>query len=236
MRYSTPLTLKQRLLVQIDLPPVISKLNSIHVDLGSGISPRNPFNANKVIATDFDSVGSTIKHGFEFVGCDLTKRLPFDSESISSCSAFDVLEHIPRWERGSEGITFPFVNLMQEIYRVLQPGGHFLAVTPAFPSPAAFQDPTHVNIITRDTIAYFVNPTSHANELGYGFTGAFNVIYEGWLRGVGPYSTSGLMGQKNFHSLDGLYAWAKLVNRLLKYLTKRKPTHLIWILEKPSQG
>lgn len=218
---------------QLDLPPRSNSRSDTHVDLGSGITPRNPFGAGRLIATDFDSVGLTLKNGFDFIGCDLTSRLPFSDESVSSCSAFDVLEHIPRWERSNSGITFPFINLMQEIYRILEPGGHFLAVTPAFPSPAAFQDPTHVNVITRGTLSYFANPTVHSNELGYGFTGNFETVYEGWLKSVGPYSQSRLLAEKNFSSKIGLIAWLKLTKRLLSFLTSRKPTHLIWVLRKP---
>lgn len=217
---------------QLDLPPRYQGFSDVHVDLGSGVTPRNPFGASRLIATDFESIGLTLKNGFEFVGCDLTATLPFDSSSISSCSAYDVLEHIPRWERTDSGITFPFVNLMQEIYRVLEPGGQFLAVTPAYPSPAAFQDPTHINIITRETLAYFAKPNCHARELGYGFEGEFEVMYENWLKGAGPYSQQNLFNVKRFTSRDGIVAYLKIMNRFVKYLLNRKPTHVIWVLKK----
>jgi hypothetical protein len=62
-------------------------------------------------------------------------------------TAHDFIEHIPKvicnpQRRNS------FIELMNETWRVLKVGGRFLSVTPAFPQPAAFVDPTHVNIIT----------------------------------------------------------------------------------------
>ena len=50
---------------------------------------------------------------------------------------------------------------------MLEPGGRFYAVTPAFPHPEAFADPTHVNIITETTHEYFCGerPLGHM----YGF-------------------------------------------------------------------
>ena len=63
---------------------------------------------------------------------------------------------------------------MNEIYRVLKPGGLFYASTPAFPSPEAFQDPTHVNIITDGTHEYFCGGNPDARI--YGFTGQFVAI------------------------------------------------------------
>ena len=44
---------------------------------------------------------------------------------------------------------------MNEIYRVLKPGGTFYAITPYYPRDEAFVDPTHVNIITNKTHTYF---------------------------------------------------------------------------------
>ncbi|MFC5576555.1 hypothetical protein ACFPOA_00835 [Lysobacter niabensis] len=77
--------------------------------------------------------------------------------TFTSVSAFDFIEHIPRLLPTADGrdTTFPFINLMNEVRRVLDHGGRFHAVTPAFPYPHAFTDPTHVNFITHKTHEYF---------------------------------------------------------------------------------
>ena len=52
--------------------------------------------------------------------------------------------------------------------------------TPAFPSKEVFQDPTHVNIITEDTLPlYFCEPCNWAK--GYGFNGSFELIEQRWV-------------------------------------------------------
>jgi len=95
---------------EVDLPRPLSR-PSVHLDLGSGYSPRNPFNCEKLIALDiFDFQGN--QEGFDYVKADLTKRLPFADESFSSVSAYDVLEYVPRWERSDGQIHFPFIELM----------------------------------------------------------------------------------------------------------------------------
>jgi SAM-dependent methyltransferase len=223
--------------------PFTHYLDSVHVDLGSGHHPRNPFNASKLIATDHIHLFHS-ENNVQFLVQDLTKTLNFADNSIDSFSAYDVLEHIPRWERLPSGeIVFPFINLMSEIYRCLVPGGIFLAMTPAFPSPAAFQDPTHVNLISRETVNYFAGPT-YARFLGYGFENSFEIIYENW-------AWAGLPLPENFSRVEtringkGLknalyrlvrrndliyaaYLWLKL-----SILRKKNPTHLLWILQKP---
>ena len=65
-----------------------------------------------------------------------------------------------------------FVELMDEIWRVLKPGGCLYAVTPVVPHLAVFQDPTHVNFITTGTHEYFVGSQPRARM--YGFKGSFN--------------------------------------------------------------
>ena len=67
---------------------------------------------------------------------------------------------------------------MNEIHRVLKPDGRFYAVTPAYPAPQAFQDPTHVNVITRGTWEYFCGPSPAARM--YGYTGAFEMLRNEW--------------------------------------------------------
>ena len=228
--------LRKFLHFQLDLPKTIDISDSKHLDLGCGATPRNPFGARYVVGTDFATFDKVNSERITFVTADLTNRLPFESNTFNSISSFDVLEHIPRWERSKNGtIEFPFVNLMSEVFRVLAPGGFFLAITPAYPSPASFQDPTHVNFVSQGTLAYFTNPTSHAKELGYGFNGSFEVVYESWLRGVGPFSNNRLTNERNLRSISGVIAWLKLLRRLIRAITNRKPTHLIWVLQKPNQ-
>lgn len=155
-----------------------SKTKSL--DLGCGPSPRNPFNAEVVYGVDIrEDLHSNIKQA------DLsTEPLPFKENLFDYCTAFDLIEHIPRktWQGGvaSAGV----IDLMNEIYRILKPGGLFLHSTPAFPFKEAFQDPTHVNIITEDTFPdYFCMPHNLAAELGYGFLGKFELIDQKWSNG-----------------------------------------------------
>ena len=213
------------------MPIEHGEIGTVHVDIGAGKSPRNPFRASRLIVCDF--IPAKFEHSqaqfpSEFVACDLTRELPFDSNSIDSISAYDVLEHIPRWERLGDGtVTFPFINLMNEIHRCLKPGGLFLAVTPAFPSPAAFQDPTHVNLISEATHIYFVGDEPWAEIIGYGFTGRFEEMYVGWLYGFGPYEMNVSSGQ----SLGSRATYARIkILRFLKALKRRHPTHLLWVL------
>jgi SAM-dependent methyltransferase len=68
---------------------------------------------------------------------------------------------------------------MNEIYRVLKTGGIFLSVTPAYPHGAAFQDPTHVNIITEETFIKYFDDTYTWAKI-YGFNGRFKVLQQEW--------------------------------------------------------
>ena len=125
---------------QESIPFTHPEAGAVHVDLGAGNSPRNPFKASTLVATDCHSNFKN-PNGVKFFQADLTSKLPFRDGEISSFSAYDLLEHIPRWERTREGkIEFPFISLMNEINRCLKTGGIFVAVTPAYPSAAAFQD------------------------------------------------------------------------------------------------
>lgn len=84
-------------------------------------------------------------------------------------------------------LVYPFINIMNEIYRVLEPGGCFFSSTPAYPSPVAFQGPTHVNIITEETFPVCFC-REYADWMGsdkpiasiYGFKGCFDLVDQPW--------------------------------------------------------
>ena len=165
----------------------------VHLDLGCGKRPRNPYRRGSLCGTDFRDVGDAVAvvgpaPTFEFRPCNLAlEAIPWPDDSFASVSAFDVIEHIPRVLATADGgaTFFPFVRLMNEVWRVLAPGGLFYALTPAYPSVLAFQDPTHVNIITDRTHEYFCGD----KPLGrmYGFDGHFRVVRTMWVEDAAPY-------------------------------------------------
>ncbi len=151
-----------------------------HLDLGCGLRPRNPYGRKALFGVDLRQLDSTAQ--FEFAAANLSfEPIPFMADMFGSVSAFDFIEHIPRVLNGEQANTtcFPFVGLMDEIWRVLAPGGLFYALTPCYPSREAFQDPTHVNIITEHTHDYFCGERPLARM--YGFNGRFQVRRAQWM-------------------------------------------------------
>lgn len=160
---------------------VIGNCNlSLSVDLGCSTSPRNPFGAPSCKGLDISATDNP-----DVLICDIFREpLPFVSGEVSCVTAFDFIEHVPRVVIGSDSTRFPFVDVMNEIYRVLAPGGLFLSCTPAFPFKEAFQDPTHVNIITEDTFPFYFTSGGSQAASGYGFlygfTNYFEVVDQAW--------------------------------------------------------
>lgn len=71
--------------------------------------------------------------------------LPFPNESIESIISHHCLEHI------GDG----FIDLMDDVYRVLKPGGLFRIIVPMFPSFAAFEDQDHKRLFGPDSFLSF---------------------------------------------------------------------------------
>jgi SAM-dependent methyltransferase len=152
--------------------------NTRALDLGCGSSPKNPFQASSLQGVDIRP-----QPGTDIVRSDLFNHpIPFEDENFDFVTAFDFIEHVPRTvcERGCT--RFPFVQLMNEVSRVLKPGGLFLSSTPAYPSQQTFQDPTHVNPITENTFPFYF--CSREGDLPwarmYGFGGSFDLVSQAW--------------------------------------------------------
>lgn len=150
-----------------------------HLDLGCGKFPRNPYDRRELCGVDIRPLKID---GVDYRSANLTlDAIPFDDDYFASVSAFDFIEHVPRIFPSADGRSTrsPFIDLMNEVWRVLEHGGRFYAITPAFPHPQAFADPTHVNIITEETVHYFCGE----NPLGrmYGFEGQFRKVRQDWV-------------------------------------------------------
>ncbi|MGM0562555.1 MAG: class I SAM-dependent methyltransferase [Pseudomonadota bacterium] len=149
--------------------------NEEALDIGSGPNPNNFFNAVNIQGVDIRCHEGNEK----IIKCEIGReKLPFEGGAFDYVTAFDVVEHVPRLYFGETEPKFPFVELMNEVWRVLKVGGYFLSSTPAFPMKQAFQDPTHVNIITEDTFRLYFCGQSWARI--YGFIGTFEIVDECW--------------------------------------------------------
>lgn len=147
----------------------LNLLNSTTLDIGCGEQPRNPFNASQSYGLDIrEDLSKNIRYA------DLTvESLPFNENMFDFITAYDFLEHVPRVIYLPER-RFPFIELMNEVYRTLKPGGIFLSRTPFYPISSAFTDPTHVNVITADTFPMYFDD-KHTWAKMYGFKGSFKL-------------------------------------------------------------
>lgn len=106
---------------------------------GGGFHPQTELTYEEAIAREDGS----------FLG------LPFPDNSIDSIVSHHCLEHI---DPG-------FLALMDECYRILEPGGVFRIIVPLFPSRTAVEDPDHKRYFLAGTFDTFVGrPGGHWHE------------------------------------------------------------------------
>ncbi|NNU43091.1 methyltransferase domain-containing protein [Ramlibacter montanisoli] len=146
-----------------------------HLDLGCGETPRNPYGRDQLCGVDI--VVPAQAGACEIRRANLAiEPIPYEDASFDSVSAYDFFEHVPRVLLTADGRStrFPFIELMNEVWRVLKPGGLLYASMPCYPSEQAFQDPTHVNFLTISSHEYFTQPALAARM--YGFVGRFATV------------------------------------------------------------
>ena len=177
---------------------------TVSLDLGCGVAPKNPFKCDSVLGIDIANETQSPL----VIAADLNiEGIPLDSDTVDVVTAFDFIEHVPRLLYIPQRIN-PFIQLMNEIDRVLRPGGLFFQSTPCYPHAAAFQDPTHVNIITTKTFVNYFSSADGHRCLGrmYGYVGNLMLlsqyIYrESHLRcTMQKGAAEGLEASSSFHS------------------------------------
>jgi SAM-dependent methyltransferase len=146
--------------------------NACSLDLGPGSNLRNPFACSSVRGID---MVENLSLGI--VAADLVvEPIPFTDKTFDYVTAYDFIEHIPRIIY-QPARRLPFIELMNEIWRVLKPGGIFFSHTPIYPYASAFRDPTHVNILTVETFPFYFDDTYRWASI-YGFKGSFKVVHQ----------------------------------------------------------
>jgi len=185
-----------------------------HLDIGCGSKPRNPFNYDELYGIDIIAQSTD---NFNYTKSNVVlDPLPFNDSTFDSISAYDFLEHIPRFAVINNQAQFPFINFMNEVYRVLKSDGIFYAITPCYPRAEAFVDPTHINFISRKTHTYFTIPNPGA--LVYGFNGKFDIIKVKRI--------------KFSQGVDKNYSWiVKLIKNIVYTIYYTKKSHILWELK-----
>jgi predicted SAM-dependent methyltransferase len=117
-----------------------------------------------------DIACGTHKQGPDWTGMDIQKipgvdivhdvnvhPWPLDDECVEQAVAWHIIEHIPPVAimPSEMGTWFPFIEFMNECWRVLKPGAEIDIECPHGASDGYRHDPTHCNQVTEVTWEYF---------------------------------------------------------------------------------
>jgi ubiquinone/menaquinone biosynthesis C-methylase UbiE len=107
---------------------------------------------------------------FNLERCGNGERLPFEDGSFDCILGSHVFEHIVH-----------LVDVVNELYRVLRPGGYLLSVTPYVSSDDAWDSPHHVRAFSENTWHYFTKQLYERTTLEHaGFGATQGQTYQSW--------------------------------------------------------
>lgn len=100
--------------------------------------------------------------------CDINDGIPFDDNSFEEALAIDFVEHISPTKA---------IYLMNEVHRVLKPGGLFKIHVPEAPGITATQDPTHICFWNEESFTYYIDkhPRRENYGISYGISASFKL-------------------------------------------------------------
>lgn len=157
-------------------------------------------------------------------GIDVTHDLnvypwPWASGSVHEIKVYDVLEHLDN-----------FIRAMEEVWRVLAPGGLCRINVPYWNSWCVPSDPTHRRGFHETTFRFFDPSSIYCQERPYYTAARFNVLSEELiLAPFSPYFSIPGVGEISIGS-----AWAKRVVGLIgSYFVTNLIHDLRLVLQKP---
>lgn len=100
---------------------------------------------------------------------DLSREWPWPDSSVSEIIAHDIIEHLP-----------DKILTMNEMWRVLMPGGVARIKVPTTEGPGSWQDPTHISFWNRNSFWYYEHGDAHRERFGkaYGVRARFKTVFE----------------------------------------------------------
>jgi SAM-dependent methyltransferase len=100
---------------------------------------------------------------------DLREPWPWADGSVAHARAWDVIEHLP-----------DKIFTMNELWRILAPGGTAEIALPTTDGPGAFQDPTHVSFWNRRSFLYYEAGNIYRDRFArhYGIRAKFRPLHE----------------------------------------------------------
>ena len=105
--------------------------------------------------------------------------LPFADNEFDEIHAYEVLEHT-----GQQGDWKFFFAQFEEFWRILKPGGYFVASVPAWDREWAWADPGHTRIIAKNTLL-FLSQKFYEDEVGKSAASDYRPFYKADFETVG---------------------------------------------------
>ena len=132
------------------------------LDIGGGLAPAPGF------------VNLDPRHGEGALRRRVQDGIPLSDGTVEAARCSHLLEHIPA---GQERI-----DALNEVWRVLRPGGTFEVIVPLFGGWGAIADPTHVSFWVRESFDYLTGTVAAAADYGIRLweLAGWSVVECGW--------------------------------------------------------